>query len=563
MPTEIVNSRLVDALKPFFVTWSAYTTGNPPAAGVTSITGNDGINADVPTGDVTLDVDLATPSGLSFATGQLQIDDSVAGAGLVISGKVLAVGSNGNGITVLADAIELSLPGQLSVSSLNSNVGNHTHAITSSNSITTATAVIMATDANGYHQLLRLGAGIAPTAPLHALSSADASALIVEAPSLVSVPAFSIQNMPLSTDLNTGRGFEIKVTGETYGRAMFYSDGKLGVGSGSATRDTFLSRAVANTWLISSDGGSGGASLQFNNGAFVGLGSSAGRIVFVDATNDLVRIAGADLHMSDGSTDTLKIRRSGLVNLTESDIYANARMGLAAEDDVGIFIDATNSSTDAFFAVLKDAENFPNATQIFSVDEAFTATIGNGTGAPAYQVSGAPGNVRDIRLQTNGVNRWILRGSPAAESGSNAGTDFQILARADNGAAVTTAITIQRSDGAVQFGSPTGGFKGAGTLNAVGVYDDNVLLSDYILDLHYDGRMSPEDAEKYPDARLWPIQDTAEFTRIHRHLPTMPGRKEWAKGSRSLGEMVTALWETVEQQQLQIFDLQEQINGNA
>jgi len=28
MPTEIVNSRLIDALKPFFVTWSAYQSGS-------------------------------------------------------------------------------------------------------------------------------------------------------------------------------------------------------------------------------------------------------------------------------------------------------------------------------------------------------------------------------------------------------------------------------------------------------------------------------------------------------------------------------------------------------
>ena len=32
----------------------------------------------------------------------------------------------------------------------------------------------------------------------------------------------------------------------------------------------------------------------------------------------------------------------------------------------------------------------------------------------------------------------------------------------------------------VQVGSPTGGDKGAGTLNANAVYDDNTLLTDYV-----------------------------------------------------------------------------------
>lgn len=378
MPTEIVNSRLVDALKPFFVTWSAYQGGTGSPGGVTSIIGNDGITASAPTGDVTLDVDLASPSGLSFLVGELQIDDSIAGAGLAIASKVLAVGA-GAGITVNQNDVALTLPGTLSVSSANVATGNHTHAITTGNAITTATAVIMATNASGYHQLLRLGAGIAPTVPLHALSATNATALQVEAPSLVGSPAVSIQNMPLSSNLDTGKALEFKVTSESFGRVMLYSDGKIGVGPGTATRDTILSRAAANTWLISSDGATGVGHLQFNSTGWIGLGSAAGRITFDNQATDIIRINAADLHFHNGTADILEIRFGGDVAATQADIYAAAGLGLAADDNVGIFIDANNSGTDGYFAIYKNAENVAGATEVMRMTEGGVLFIGTTT----------------------------------------------------------------------------------------------------------------------------------------------------------------------------------------
>ena len=117
------------------------------------------------------------------------------------------------------------------------------------------------------------------------------------------------------------------------------------------------------------------------------------------------------------------------------------------------------------------------------------------------------------------------------------------------------ALTIAATGG-LQAGAPTGGDKGAGTLNAVAVYDDNVLLSDAAWDLLYDGRVSREDEPAWGGLTLYSISDTEVFTRQHRHIPTMPGRAEWtASGSKSLGQMVNALWLTVESLQMHIFDL--------
>lgn len=92
-------------------------------------------------------INLASPSGLSVSASGLELNDTIAGNGLTISAKVLAVGA-GNGLTVSADAIALTTPGTLSVSSSNNASGNHTHAITTSNS-PGATSAILASSSAG------------------------------------------------------------------------------------------------------------------------------------------------------------------------------------------------------------------------------------------------------------------------------------------------------------------------------------------------------------------------------------------------------------------------------
>ena len=98
-------------------------------------------------------LNLASPSGLNTTSG-LALDDSVAGAGLIISGKVLAVGA-GSGLTVNANDVALTTPGTLTVSTSNNAATNHTHAITSSSN-PGAAASLLASDASGYLNLVRL-----------------------------------------------------------------------------------------------------------------------------------------------------------------------------------------------------------------------------------------------------------------------------------------------------------------------------------------------------------------------------------------------------------------------
>lgn len=60
---------------------------------------------------------------------------------------------------------------------------------------------------------------------------------------------------------------------------------------------------------------------------------------------------------------------------------------------------------------------------------------------------------RDIRFLTGTSLRWIVRCNGVAESGSNAGSDFQIFNRDDSGGGIGNPISIERSSGNVCINS--------------------------------------------------------------------------------------------------------------
>lgn len=117
--------------------------------------------------------------------------------------------------------------------------------------------------------------------------------------------------------------------------------------------------------------------------------------------------------------------------------------------------------------------------------------------------------------------------------------DFRI----NNGSLVGTAGYVDYDRGLV-WGSPTGGSQGAGTINAEAVYDDGVILTDYVFEPGYD---------------LWPIKRMRRFYQIHKHLPTIVGREQWERNGLSLGKLVSQIWETVEVQARYIAQLEERV----
>lgn len=123
--------------------------------------------------------------------------------------------------------------------------------------------------------------------------------------------------------------------------------------------------------------------------------------------------------------------------------------------------------------------------------------------------------------------------------------------------AITFTAEFQSAGNGTILGSPVGGAKGAGTLNATAVYDDNVLLTDWAFDLYFDGAVREGD-QFYRGQRLYPLAETLEVARTERRLPWMPTRASF-EAERGLGAMISRLWFGQEQQQTYIFELERRL----
>jgi hypothetical protein len=97
----------------------------------------------------------------------------------------------------------------------------------------------------------------------------------------------------------------------------------------------------------------------------------------------------------------------------------------------------------------------------------------SGTNNGYITINGAAGGLRSYLVQTAGVIRWRVGADTAAESGSNAGSDFHIYSYTDAGAGIGEAFKITRSNSAAAFagsittGAPAGGTAAAWKLGTV------------------------------------------------------------------------------------------------
>jgi len=83
------------------------------------------------------------------------------------------------------------------------------------------------------------------------------------------------------------------------------------------------------------------------------------------------------------------------------------------------------------------------------------ADVGNGVGPIVLSINGAASTTRDIQFKTAGTVRWLYRVTDDAESGSDAGSNFTINARADGGGSIDFPLTITRAaNGPATFARP-------------------------------------------------------------------------------------------------------------
>lgn len=79
----------------------------------------------------------------------------------------------------------------------------------------------------------------------------------------------------------------------------------------------------------------------------------------------------------------------------------------------------------------------------------------SGAADAAFTVNRAAGQFGNIWFQTGGSFRWRVSVNGTAEGGANAGSDFEIVARADDGTAIDAPLTIARvAGGAITITRP-------------------------------------------------------------------------------------------------------------
>jgi hypothetical protein len=129
-------------------------------------------------------------------------------------------------------------------------------------------------------------------------------------------------------------------------------------------------------------------------------------------------------------------------------------------------------------------------------------------------------------------------------------------------------------NGGLSVGAPSGGNRGMGTVNAQEVYDDNVLLTGYVLDKAFNKKFkisewdkkSKVKGKKHKQARefiasrkdMLDVERHSEFIEKNRMLPTFVD-VETSQEIPSTGDMIQRLWEVVEIQAVHIKQLNDRI----
>lgn len=288
--------------------------------------------------------------------------------------------------------------------------------------------------------------------------------------------------------------------------------GGMGVRGGSAANDDLILEGTTHATRTTSR-----VEIQPNGGSVI-IGASATPNAMLDVRGSIATTGNLGLGIAADATAKLSTGNIRVYEATPPNADASTNRGIIINSTIPSGLITESATTDG--EVVSYAVNVP---QVGTRD---TARVGG-----------------ILRLDTRAAEQRLV-----------------VFGYATGGSTASAKFSISLQSGGVVVGSPTGGDKGAGTLNAVAVYDDNVLLTDWLLDLHYEGKVSPEDKfyQGQPWQRLFSLDTTRQATQDERRLPWMPLRAEF-EAERHLGGMVSRLWQGQEQQQLYFFEQGERI----
>ena len=211
------------------------------------------------------------------------------------------------------------------------------------------------------------------------------------------------------------------------------------------------------------------------------LNTNDGKLYYKNSSGVVTLLAGATSGPAGGSTTQVQYNNAGvLAGITGATTNGTALTLIApvlGTPASGNLVNATGYvGTSSLVTV--GALNSGSITSGFGAIDVGADAISGGaatftTGSFSGDVerTAAAGGLRGYFLKTSGVNRWGLLENATAESGSNAGSNFQITAYNDAGARIDEAMTINRATQAVQLNGSLAVI-GAITTNAVATVTD-------------------------------------------------------------------------------------------
>lgn len=188
-----------------------------------------------------------------------------------------------------------------------------------------------------------------------------------------------------------------------------------------------------------------------NTGAFTNL-SASGTVSF---TSGLATISGT-------INPFLRVLASGAESgFFQADVGV-VNIGAGSNHPLHFYTNATSRGY-----ITADGTLFHLFSDLYLQSANAAITIGDGTGAPRTAYNGAAAVARGAQWYTAGSQRWAVYANGDAESGSNAGSNFVIIAADDASSPIGEALRITRSSMNATFGanlSVTGALsKGSGT----------------------------------------------------------------------------------------------------